>query len=243
MRSAVLGLVLTVSRRSPAMALVGGQRFPVGPRGPRRDQGQTPRGPCSAGGNSRGQQETNPSREGVSPPWVLAQEKALRPGKAAPGRSRQPEPPRVLLARPPFQLCFLLAQKLHLPSLGNSQFANGGGGVGSNSALRGFPDGPVVKTPHSQYRGRGRTLVRELKGYTQQNETVPSERVWVWVPMAPHHGWFGSSINGNCKGTAGQLVLLGEPRGRGERRAGLGAAGWGSGHKRGPTDSAHLCCL
>lgn len=36
-------------------------------QGPRRDQGQTPRGPCSAGGDSKGQQETNPGHEGVSP--------------------------------------------------------------------------------------------------------------------------------------------------------------------------------
>ena len=141
-----------------------------------------------------------------------------------------------MLLQLPFQLCFLLSQKLHLRSLGNSQFANRGGW--SNSALRDFADGPVVKTPHSKYRGRGRTLVRELKGHTQQNETVPSERVW--VPMAPHHGWFGSSINGNCKRIAGPLVLLGEPRGRGERRAGLGAAGWVSSRKRGPP-TLHSC--
>ena len=58
--------------------------------------------------------------------------------------------------------------------------------------------------------------------------------------MAPHHGWFGSSINGNCKRIAGPLVLLGEPRGRGERSAGLGAAGWVSSRKRGPP-TLHSC--
>lgn len=50
-----------------------------------RSQGrESPRGPCSAGGNSRGQRkQTLVVRESL-PPWVLAQEKDLWPRENSP---------------------------------------------------------------------------------------------------------------------------------------------------------------
>ena len=262
------------------MALVGGQRFAVGPRGPRRDQGQTPRGPCSAGGNSRGQQEANPSREGVSPSLGGGPEGPPAQGKRPQGVLSRLSLRQVFAAAASFSALLsaltetspaisgefpvrqqggdgaivpsgtsptVLWLRPRTPSTGDAGEPWSGSLKATRSRMKQCPQSGcgcrwLPTTGGSAARSMGTASGSQIDGAPPR--VVRQLDQWILQAdrrsMAPHHGWFGSSINGNCKRIAGPLVLLGEPRGRGERRAGLGAAGWVSSRKRGPP-TLHSC--